>query len=80
MKRRLTIQEVDNIIFIHKYRQCLPESMHPYFDWWVDMVSTGQYKVPEYKEGWHSEVEMEVWLPPELRNTQVEKEEEDVYY
>jgi len=77
---KLSLKQVDNIVFIHAYRAKLPPHTHPYFDWWVDMVSTKQYKVPEYKEGWHSETEIEVWLPPELRNTQVEKEEEDIYY
>lgn len=77
---KLTLQQVDNIVFIYAYRQKLPEHSKPYFDWWVEMIVTKQYKPPEYKEGWHAEAEIEIWLPPELRNTQVEKEEEDVYY
>lgn len=76
---KLSLKQVDNIVFIHAYRAKLPPHTHPYFDWWVDMVSTKQYKVPEYYEGWHGEVANDEF-PPELRNTQVEKEEEDVYY
>lgn len=54
--RRITLQEVKDIIFIHQYRKSLPESYRPYFDWWVWEVSHGTIKVhypnpPDYIHG-----------------------------
>lgn len=79
MSKALTIKQIDDILFIHLYRQKLPEEIHPYFDWWVHMVSTKQFKVPEQREWMHSTVEVEVWVPPDLRNAQVVDEEEALY-
>ncbi len=60
--RSLTLQEVDDIIYIYKWRQTLPEAAKPYFDWWVDGVSRGTIKVIHPSQSQESSYDYEVSL------------------
>lgn len=76
MKRRLTLAQVQDIIYIHNFRYTLPDSWKPYFDWYVWEVSHGTFK-PHMPKAPEVYVEPEVWVPPELRNTQPVLQDEE---
>jgi len=44
--RKLTLEQVDDICWIHNYMNAMPPEHRPYFKWWITEITNGTIKVP----------------------------------
>ena len=44
--RKLTLEQVDDICWIHNYMYGLPDEYKPYFKWWIIEMTNSTIKLP----------------------------------
>jgi len=44
--RKLTLEQVDDICWIHNYMYDLPDEYKPYFRWWIIEMTNNTIKLP----------------------------------
>jgi len=43
--KNLTLEQVDDICWMHNYMNAMPPEYRPYFKWWITEITNGTIKV-----------------------------------